>query len=78
MGQVKTIEKWWNGIWGRLARLDVWLRTDGRRWDVWIREGGADVNRNRHTEYGTEAEARAELDRLKSDGRRWQPMPFRQ
>jgi hypothetical protein len=64
MGKVQTVERWWNGSWGRMARLDVWLRTDGERWDVWIREGGAE-GKNSHTEYDTEPEAREALEKLK-------------
>lgn len=33
---------WWNGIWGRLARRDVYLYVDGDQWLVEARTGGAD------------------------------------
>ncbi|HYN95461.1 MAG TPA: hypothetical protein VES42_16555 [Pilimelia sp.] len=33
---------WWNGKWGHLARRDVFLRTDGARWHVELRAGGAE------------------------------------
>jgi hypothetical protein len=33
---------WWNGRWGRLARKDVLLRTDGDQWLVEQRAGGAE------------------------------------
>lgn len=33
---------WWNGKWGRLARRDVFLRTDGDTWHVEQRAGGAE------------------------------------
>jgi hypothetical protein len=33
---------WWNGRWGRLARKDVFLRTDGDQWLVEQRAGGAE------------------------------------
>jgi hypothetical protein len=33
---------WWNGKWGRLARKDVYLRTDGDRWHIEQRVGGAE------------------------------------
>lgn len=33
---------WWNGKWGRLARRDVYLRTDADRWHVEQRAGGAE------------------------------------
>jgi hypothetical protein len=60
---------------GRLARRDIVLRTDGHRWQIWIREGGADAPRHRHTEYDDEAEARDALSRELNDGRHWQKMP---
>ncbi|MFY1697211.1 MULTISPECIES: hypothetical protein [unclassified Solwaraspora] len=44
---------WWNGVWGRLARRDVFLRTDADHWYVEARVGGAD-GRSRFTEHGTE------------------------
>jgi hypothetical protein len=33
---------WWNNRWGRLARRDVFLRTDGNQWHVEQRAGGAE------------------------------------
>jgi hypothetical protein len=33
---------WWNGTWGRLARLDVFLRIERPRWEVELREGEAE------------------------------------
>jgi hypothetical protein len=39
---VEQRKHWWNGNWGRLARRDVYLRTDGDRWYVEQRAGGAD------------------------------------
>lgn len=33
---------WWNGKWGRLARRDVFLRTDADSWHVEQRAGGAE------------------------------------
>jgi len=44
---------WWNGKWGRLARRDVFLRTDGDRWYVEQRAGGAE-GISRFYEYGDE------------------------
>ncbi|WP_238005816.1 hypothetical protein KZZ52_41385 [Dactylosporangium sp. AC04546] len=74
MGKVRTVEHWWNGVWGRLARLDVWLRTDGERWDVWVREGGVDSGRNRHTEYDDETSARVALADLLDAHHAWRRM----
>ena len=47
---------WWNGKWGRLARRDVFLRTDGDRWYVEQRAGGAEGT-SRFFEYGDEDDA---------------------
>lgn len=47
---------WWNGSWGRLARRDVFLRTDADRWFVEARSGGAE-GASRFTEYATEETA---------------------
>jgi hypothetical protein len=47
---------WWNGKWGRLARRDVYLRTDGDRWYVEQRAGGAE-GISRFSEYGGEDDA---------------------
>lgn len=33
---------WWNGKWGRLARRDIFLRTDGNQWLLEQRAGGAE------------------------------------
>lgn len=27
-----VVRHWWNGTWGRLARRDVYIRTEGRSW----------------------------------------------
>ncbi|RUL90979.1 MULTISPECIES: hypothetical protein [Micromonospora] len=43
---------WWNGKWGRLARRDVFLRTDADRWYVEQRAGGAE-GVSRFYEYDT-------------------------
>lgn len=33
---------WWNGVWGKLSRRDVFLYRDGDRWLVEARRGGAE------------------------------------
>ena len=33
---------YWNGKWGRLARMDILVFEDGGAWVVEAREGGAD------------------------------------
>ncbi len=52
---------WWNGIWGRLARRDVYLYTDGGQWWVEARVGGAE-GRSRWYEHDDEDAA---LDRAR-------------
>jgi len=47
---------WWNGKWGRLARKDVFLRTDGGRWFVEQRAGGAE-GMSRFYDFDTEDDA---------------------
>ncbi|HEY3008359.1 MAG TPA: hypothetical protein VGJ63_09905 [Micromonosporaceae bacterium] len=47
---------WWNGSWGRLARKDVYLRTDGDQWFVEQRAGGAE-GASRFFEFGNEDDA---------------------
>ncbi|WP_328533121.1 hypothetical protein OG836_24480 [Micromonospora zamorensis] len=33
-------DRWWNGVWGRIGRRDIWLLSDGDRWVVRGRLGG--------------------------------------
>jgi len=47
---------WWNGKWGRIARRDVLLYSDGATWWVEAREGGAE-GRSRWFEHAEEAAA---------------------
>jgi hypothetical protein len=42
MSIMETVGHWWNGTWGRLARLDVYLRIQKPQWEVELREGGAE------------------------------------
>jgi hypothetical protein len=37
-----VVRHWWNAKWGRLVRRDLYVRTDGRRWEVEARIGGAE------------------------------------
>src|SRR6266545_4637355 len=61
VGHVERVVKhWWNGLWGRIARRDVYVITDGgRRWMVEAREGGADGRVKRRHECHDEREALA-------------------
>jgi hypothetical protein len=50
--------RWWNGRFGRLARRDIWLRSDGTTWRVEARAGDGDSRKWEH-DYVDEHEARA-------------------
>jgi hypothetical protein len=39
---VRIERHWWNGSRGQLTRRDVYIRTDGQRWDVEAQVGGAE------------------------------------
>ncbi|MET8354812.1 hypothetical protein [Micromonospora sp. NPDC005206] len=55
--------RWWNGIWGRLGRRDVWL-TREVRWKVVARAGDSENGRVLRWEFDTEADALAMVKRL--------------
>ncbi|WP_247663832.1 hypothetical protein [Micromonospora sp. U21] len=55
--------RWWNGIWGRLGRRDVWL-TREVRWKVVARAGDSENGRVPRWEFDTEADALAMVKRL--------------
>ncbi|MFI7650520.1 hypothetical protein ACIBTZ_31255 [Micromonospora sp. NPDC049460] len=64
----EEVRRWWNGIWGRLARRDVWLirRT---RWTVVARAGDTETGKVLRWEFETEPEALRMVDRLlRADG----------
>jgi hypothetical protein len=58
------VGRWWNAQYGRLARRDIWLTSDGRTWQVRARQGGAD-GREVPYDFAREYEARAMVDRLR-------------
>jgi hypothetical protein len=60
---VDLVARWWNGERDRVARRDIWLTSDGRRWAVRALHGAAD-DREVHREFAREYEARAMVDRL--------------
>jgi hypothetical protein len=35
--------RWWNGTYGRIARRDIWLYTNGYVWRVDARQGDGDA-----------------------------------
>lgn len=40
--EVTVEQHWWNGDRGKSTRRDVYVRTDGKLWEVEARKGGAD------------------------------------
>lgn len=71
---VKQQKHWWNGIWGRLARRDVYLYTDGDRWLVEARDGGAE-GRRRRSEYADETAALAAVRQCLVGPGHWRELP---
>jgi hypothetical protein len=75
---VRTVRHWWNGAAGgtagELVRRDVYLRTDGRRWEIEATEVGTRSRSARRT-YSTEEEARAVLREWLGDEADWQELP---
>ncbi|MFY1635577.1 hypothetical protein ACN27F_20270 [Solwaraspora sp. WMMB335] len=61
---------WWNGSWGRLARRDVFLRTDADKWFVEARSGGAEGT-SRFAEYDDEEAAYDAVRRLLGGPGEW-------
>ncbi|MDZ5446056.1 hypothetical protein U2F26_25540 [Micromonospora sp. 4G57] len=55
--------RYWNGAWGRMARRDIWLVSDGQLWRVRGRLGG---DGGQEVSYGfrDEASARSMADRM--------------
>ena len=39
------VRHWWNQQWGRMARRDVYVRSDGTRFEVEDAQGGAEGRR---------------------------------
>ena len=42
---MRVIRHWWNQQWGRLGRRDVYVRSDGTRFEVEVAQGGAEGRR---------------------------------
>ena len=61
---------YWNGRWGRLARLDVVLYEDGGAWLVEYRRGGAE-GRSVFHEFGDEDSALDAARDLLAGGDAW-------
>jgi hypothetical protein len=57
---VELVERWWNGQFGKMARVDIWVWKDGDTWHVRGRrrgEGGPEVN-HMFTGFPAELQAR--------------------
>lgn len=59
----EVVGRWWNGVWGRLARRDVWLVRQ-TRWKVIARAGDSETGQVLRWEFDSQAEAQAMIDRL--------------
>ncbi len=71
---VKVRGRYWNGAWGRLARRDIWLLSDGRLWRVRGRLGGDGGQEVCH-EFADEGSAREMVDRImKASAGRWRDL----
>ncbi|MFI7208077.1 hypothetical protein [Micromonospora aurantiaca (nom. illeg.)] len=62
-GVDEVVRRYWNGIWGRLARRDVWLVRQ-TRWKVVARSGDSETGRILRWEFDSQAEAQEMVDRL--------------
>ena len=65
--------QWWNGRWGRLARVDVILYQDGARWVVEHRIGGVE-GRSEESEYASERAALDRVDELLAGADGWREL----
>jgi hypothetical protein len=67
----ELVGRWWNGVWGRLTRRDVWLAREVR-WHVVARAGDSETGKVLRWQFDTEDEARAMVRRLvQADGGQW-------
>ncbi|WP_199716616.1 hypothetical protein [Micromonospora musae] len=67
----ELVGRWWNGVWGRLTRRDVWLAREVR-WHVIARAGDSETGTVLRWQFDTEDEARMMVRRLvRADGGQW-------
>lgn len=73
--ETRTIQHWWNGTWGRLARRDIYLRSQ-TVWRVELRQGGAE-GRTKEWTFDSEAQARELIDQAIAAGQSgvWRQVP---
>jgi hypothetical protein len=71
----KTLEHWFNGLWGTMNRRDIYLRINsaGPLWEIEARQAGQVA----FGEYASEAQARRMLDEIVSSGPgSWRQLPL--
>lgn len=69
--------RWWNGVWGRLTRRDIWLAREVR-WHVVARSGDSETGKVLRWDFGTEDEARRMVQHLiRADGGQWREQSSR-
>ncbi|WP_433299662.1 hypothetical protein ACQP2F_00410 [Actinoplanes sp. CA-030573] len=56
-----VLGRWWNGVWGRLARRDIWLTVSYR---VTARQGDTETGKVLCWDFDSEEDARAMIERL--------------
>lgn len=73
---IDVVGRWWNGLFGRLSRRDIWLSRQ-LIWQVRARDGDAATGRELTWDFPTEQEARAMVQRLMAatDQGRWRELP---
>ncbi|MFR9780331.1 hypothetical protein ACL02O_30295 [Micromonospora sp. MS34] len=59
----EVVRRYWNGVWGRLRRRDVWLVRQ-TRWTVVARAGDTETGKVPRWEFETEPEAVHMVERL--------------
>ncbi|MBC8990891.1 hypothetical protein H9X95_12095 [Micromonospora chalcea] len=52
----EVVRRWWNGVWGRLTRRDVWLVREPH-WTVMARVGNTESGKVLRSEFDTEPPA---------------------
>jgi hypothetical protein len=70
---MEKVQQWWNGRWGRLARVDVIVWQDGDAWVVEHRIGGVEGRSTEKTVDGERA-ADEEVARLLAISDDWRQL----
>ena len=65
-----VVKHWWNNAWGRLSRRDVYVRTDGRSFQLELRHGGSE-GRSWRREYPQRGQAEEEARRHMDPAMTW-------